>query len=262
MRVLLVMDVGNSSITMGVFREENGKPEAVMESRLEASMGRSADEYAVLLQGILQLNGVDRSALRECMISSVVPQITEVVKEAVRRLLGIEPKTVGPGIRTGLNIRIDSQAELGSDLVANAVAALAELPPPMVIVDLGTATTLTAIDREGTLQGVVIAPGVRLSMDALSLANAALAGAPLSPPKRLIGKNTRDSMQAGVMVGQAAMVDGLLDRMIGEMGEERVTAVITGGLASLILPFCKREYVSRPQLTLEGLCRIAAKNRK
>lgn len=257
--MLLAMDIGNSSISVGVF---DGDGRLVTESRLKATGGKSADEYAVLLCGIFQLKGVDRAEIDACIVSSVVPWVTPVICEAAEFLTGVRPRLVGPGVKTGLNIRIDAQTELGADLVADAVAALSDCRPPMVIVNMGSATTFTVIDRTGTLQGVIIAPGVRLSMDALARCASELPDASLTPPKGLVGKNTRDSMRSGVLIGHAAMVDGMLQRIARETGEEELKTVVTGGQASAVLPYCETEYLHRPHLTLEGLYRIAVKNRK
>ncbi|MBE6632876.1 MAG: type III pantothenate kinase [Ruminococcaceae bacterium] len=256
--MLLAVDIGNSSITVGVFHEEG---RLLSENRLQTVVGKSADEYAILLQGLFSLYGIDRGALTESIVSSVVPSLTHAVCAAVEQLLGAPPKVVGPGIKTGLNIRIDAQAQLGADLVANAVGALECCQPPMVIADLGTATTLTVIGKSGALEGVVIAPGVRLSLNALSNHGAELPDSDVASPKRLIAKNTGDSMRAGVVIGHAAMLEGLLERIEEELGSP-VTVPITGGLAEAVLPHCRRAYLHRPHLTLEGLCAIARKNRK
>lgn len=257
--MLFVADIGNSSVTFGVMDDE-GKP--ILRSRVEAERNKSADEYAVLFAQILQLHGFDAREVTEAILCSVVPSLTRAVSGAIRTLFAVNPMEVGAGVRTGLNIRIDVQTQLGADLVANAVAALSEKVCPTVIADLGTATTLTVITREGILDGVIIAPGLRVSLDALAEYGAELPDVSVKPPRRMIGKNTEDSMRSGVLYGHAAMLDGLILRIREELGEDSLRLIATGGLAEAVLPYCRERMEYRPDLTLEGLYRIRLKNRK
>ena len=257
--MLLAVDIGNSSVSLGVFGEDGI---LVFQSRAEASSRKSLDEYAVLFHSLFALYGVNERDIKRCILSSVVPSVTHAVMGAVEKLTGCCPVQIGPGVKTGLNIKIDVQTQLGSDLVADAVAALAEFSSPMVIVNMGTVTTFTVIDRSGTLDGVIIAPGVRVSMDALAQYGAELPDISVAPPKRMIGKNTQDSMRSGVLYGHAAMVDGMIARISKEMKEPKITAVATGGLAQTVLSYCETEFEYRPSLTLTGLYLIAEKNKR
>jgi len=257
--MLLAVDIGNSSVALGVF-DPDGK--LIFQCRVEASVGKSADEYAVLFHSLFALHGMELSAVDTCILSSVVPPVTHAVSRAVERLVGGRPLIVGPGVKTGLNIRIDVQTQLGSDLVADAVAALSECSAPIVVVNMGTVTTLSVIRRDGTLEGVVIAPGVRTSMDALARCGAELPGISVAPPKNVVGKNTQDSMRSGVLYGHAAMLDGMIARIGEELGERELSVVCTGGLAETVLPYCRTKSVYRSDLTLRGLYLIAQKNKR
>ncbi len=257
--MLLAVDIGNSSVALGVF-DPNGN--LTFQCRVEASEGKSADEYAVLFHSLFALRGVDPSTVDACILSSVVPPVTHAVSRAVESLVGCRPLIVGPGVKTGLNIRVDVQTQLGSDLVADAVAALSEFSAPMVVVNMGTVTTLSAIRRDGTLEGVVIAPGVRISMDALARSGSELPDISVATPKHVVGKNTQDSMRSGVLYGHAAMLDGMISRIGEELGEDALTVVCTGGLAETVLPYCRTKSVYRPDLTLKGLYLIAQKNKR
>ena len=257
--MLFAVDIGNSSVSFGVFDAEGT---LVMRSKVDAAQSKSADEYAVLFKEILSLYGVDIKIVREAILSSVVPSLTHAIKQAVKKLFGVAPIEVGAGIKTGLNIKIDTQTQLGADLVANAVAALSYENAPLVIVDFGTATTFTVVDQNAILCGVIIAPGVRVSLHALAEYTAVLPDISVEPPKRLIGKNTQESVRSGVLYGHAAMVDGLVQKIKAELKTERLCVIATGGLAEAVLPYCKTEARLCPDLTLTGLYRIRQKNRK
>lgn len=256
--MLLAVDIGNSSIGFGLF---DGDGNLRNKWKVSALPARTADEYAVLVSGLLQLHGISPRDVTDCILSSVVSTLTRDLRSALRMLFGVRVPEVGPGIKTGLNIRIESQAELGADLVANAVASLAQFAPPIVIVDIGTATTFTVLNKEGVLEGAVIAPGLRMSMDALSSGASELPDASLVPPKRLIGKNSRESMNIGVLYGQAFLIDGFLDRFRRTLNAESLCAVATGGLAETVLPFCKQPMTHCPDLTLQGLYHLWKKNK-
>ena len=257
--MLLAIDIGNSSIDLGVF-DADGK--LCVTSKISSLCPRSPDEYAVLTDGILRLNHIDRSDITYCILCSVVPSLTAPVREAVTRLTGILPPEVGPGMKTGLRIHVDDPTQLGADLVANAVAALAVLPPPFVVIDVGSATTFTVVDEKGSLEGVIIAPGVRMSLHALSTDAAKLSDVSLVPPRQLIARNTRDSMNAGVLYGHAMMIDGMLYGIAREMKLASVPGILTGGLAGVVLPCCTHSMLHKPELTLTGLLEIYRKNRK
>lgn len=246
--MILAIDTGNTNTVLGCL--ENHK--LLFTLRVRSDREKTADEYALLLDGLLRHKGVEPKELEGGILSSVVPELKTVLLTAMEQLTGKEFLSVGPGIKTGLDIRMDHPAQLGADLVVDAVASLAKYKPPLAVFDMGTATTLSVIDREGRYLGGMIIPGLRLSVDALSARAAQLPYIHLGSPERLIGSNTVDCMQSGAIYGNAAMLDGLIDRVEEELGEP-VTAVATGGLIGTVLPFCKREIHFEPDLLLEGL---------
>ena len=256
--MILAIDVGNTNVVFGCI--ENGK--ILSTSRLATNRNDLASDYALKIRQTFEIDGVDTEKIEGAIISSVVPPVTEAIKEAVKKLLGIDCLIVGAGIKTGINIRIDDPGQAGCDLITGAVGALAKYKPPIVIIDMGTATTMFVLDRSGAFIGGVIAPGVKLSYSALS------SGASLLPvisineaPKKVISSNTVDCMKSGAIFGTAAMVDGVIERMEAELGEP-VTAVATGGIASHIIPYCKRKIEFEPDLLLNGLEIIYNKNKK
>lgn len=254
--MLLAFDIGNTNITMGAFDGE----ELVFTSRLATDTSRMEDQYAVEIRDVLDINGCDSSLIDGAIISSVVPPLTNSIKNSVKKLLKVDALVLGPGVKTGLNIRIDNPAQLGADLVAVSVAALAKYPCPNVVCDLGTATTLSVLDKEGSMIGGPIFAGVRTSFNALVANTAQLQQVSFEAPARVIGRNTIDSLQSGMIYGTAAMLDGMLDRIEDELGMP-VTAIATGGLAPDIIKHCKREFEYSDNLVLEGLRIIYMKNR-
>lgn len=255
--MILAIDVGNSNIVLGCIK---GK-EILLVARMATDPVHTDDQYAVEISSVLRMHQIDEASLTDCIISSVVPPLTNTLRRAVRHILDREPMVVGPGLRTGLNIKIDNPAQLGSDLVVDAVAALASYPVPLVVIDMGTATTLSVIDRRHCYLGGAILPGVGLSLQALTHRTAQLPGIGIEAPERVIGRNTIDCMKSGIVFGNAAMLDGLIDRIETELGEP-VTVVATGGVASTIVPHCKRNIVCDETLLLKGLQLIYEKNRK
>ena len=199
--------------------------------------------------------------VEDCIISSVVPPVFNAVCTGVIKLTGLNPMVVGPGIKTGLNIQMDDPASVGSDRIVIAVAALLEYAPPLLLVDLGTATTIEVVDQGNTYLGGAIMPGVRVSAEALSSRAAQLPGIQLDRPRRLIGKNTVECMRSGIMYGAAAMLDGMIERMEEELGKS-TTVVATGGMAQFVAPLCKREMMVEKDLLLKGLNAIYKKNKK
>ncbi len=256
--MLLALDIGNSSIDIGVFSKDGSLK---LRSKISADRAKSADEYAVLLKGIFELNSLSLESIDGSIVASVVPPLTLAVASAIDRLFGIKSLEVGPGIKTGLNIKIDSQTELGADIVANAVSALPKGESPLLIIDFGTATTLTVIDKNSALAGVIIAPGVRVSLDALSMQASELPDVSITMPKRLIGKNSRESMNSGVLNGHALMIDGFCAKIQKELQTDDLRVIATGGLADIILPLCEIPIQYEPDLTLEGLKILYHKNK-
>ena len=246
--MILAIDVGNSNIVLGCIEDDR----ILFEARMASDQLKTSDQYAVELSNMLTMFRVDPLALEGTIVSSVVPPITNSVKTAVRKLTGKSCKVVGPGLKTGLNIRIDNPAQAGSDLVVAAVAAIHDYGAPLIVIDLGTATTITVVDKDKSFVGGSISPGMKISMNALTSRTAQLPGVSMEAPPRAIGKNTVDCMQSGIMFGTAAMLDGMIERMEQEVGY-KTTVVATGGLARYVAPLCRHEMQIDKDLLLKGL---------
>lgn len=255
--MLLAIDIGNTNLVIGCFRDDK----ILFKARIATDRTRTSDQYGVEIKNMLEAYGVDRSDIKDCIISSVVPPVFNSVRTGVVKIIGKQPMVVGPGLKTGLNIHVDVPSQVGSDRIVIAVAALAEYKAPLLLLDLGTATTIEAVEPENVYMGGVIIPGVRVSLDALTSRAAQLPGISLDQPKQVIGKNTVDCMRSGMMYGTAAMIDGLVERMEEELGH-RCTLIATGGLAQFIIPLCKREIILEKDLLLKGLNIIYKKNKK
>lgn len=253
--MILAVNIGNTSILLGGIIKE----EPVFTAQFASDPLKTADEYALTIQGILSLHHFLPGDVEGGILSSVVPQLSPVVADAVQLLTGIEVLQVGSGIKTGLNIRTDNPQVLGSDLVANAVAALARYPAPLAIIELGTATTVSVIDKSKAYIGGMIAPGLQLSVDALSSHAAQLPSIRIVPPAKMIGSNTIERMQSGAVYGCCGMLDGLIDRVEEEL-KGPVTAVLTGDLAAVIAPCCKKKMHVEPGLLIRGLKILYDKN--
>lgn len=256
--MILAIDVGNTNVVLACL--ENGKTVSI--SRLATNRNDLASDYALKIRQSFELDNVDTEKIEGAIISSVVPPVTEAIKDAVKKLLGIDSLVVGSGIKTGINIKIDDPGTAGCDLITGAVGALSKYKPPIIIIDMGTATTMFALDKNGAFIGGSIAPGVKLSYSALS------SGASLLPvisvneaPKKVISTNTVDCMKSGAIFGTAAMIDGMIERMEQELGGD-VTSVATGGLAGHIIPYCRKKIEYEPNLLLDGLQIIYDKNKK
>ena len=255
--MLLAIDIGNTNLVMGCFRDDK----ILFKARIATDPIRTSDQYGVEIKNMLEAYGVKRSDIDDCIISSVVPPVFNSVRTGVIKIIGKQPMVVGPGLKTGLNIHVDVPSQVGSDRIVIAVAALAEYKAPLLLMDLGTATTIEAVEPDNVYMGGVIIPGVRVSLDALTSRAAQLPGISLDQPKQVIGKNTVDCMRSGMMFGTAAMIDGLVERMEEELGH-RCTLIATGGLAQFIAPLCKREIILDKDLLLKGLNIIYKKNKK
>lgn len=253
--MILAIDIGNTNIVLGGLEGEK----ILFEARMATDLIKTSDQYCAELKSMLALFEVTPEAISGSIISSVVPPVLNSFKTAIRKLTGKACLVVGPGIRTGLNIRMENPAEVGSDLIVAAVAAIAEYGAPLLLVDMGTATTITAVDETGTFVGGCICPGVKISMEALTGRTAQLPGISLDEPQKAIGKNTRDCMRSGIMFGAAAMLDGLLDRMEAELGTP-VKVVATGGIARFVIPLCRRELIYDRSLMLKGLGLLYSRN--
>ena len=255
--MILAIDIGNSNIVIGCI--EGG--EIQNETRIATNLVKTSDQYCFDLKNMLSLSDVPVSRLDDVIISSVVPPVLNSMRTAVLKLTGKKPFGVGPGIKTGLNILLDNPQQVGSDLIVAAVAALREYKPPLILIDMGTATTISVINKDRAYLGGCICPGVRISAEALSARAALLPGINLDQPRRAIGKNTTDCMRSGIMLGAACMLDGMIERMEQELGE-RATVVATGGIARFVLPMCRREIAYDRNLLLKGLAVLYQMNRK
>lgn len=253
--MILAVDIGNTNIVLGCIEDDK----ILFEARMATDLIKTSDQYCAELKTMLSLFEVSPEDIDGSIISSVVPPVLNSFKTAIRKLTGCSALVVGPGIKTGLNIRMDNPSEVGSDLIVAAVAAIAEYGAPLLLVDMGTATTITAIDESGAFVGGCICPGVKISMEALTGRTAQLPGISLDEPRCAIGKNTRDSMRSGIMLGAASMLDGLLDRMEAELGT-KVTVVATGGISKFVLPLCRRKMIYDRSLMLKGLKLLYARN--
>lgn len=256
--MILAVNVENTHTVFGCVNE-TGSVQPILKiptDRAETEFG-----YAVKMKQVLELYRIEASGLEGAVISSVVPSVTQVMQRAVRMLVGKEPLVVGAGIKTGLHIAIDDPGTVASDLVATAVAVKEAYSLPCIIVDMGTATTLTVVDERGRYVGGAIYPGVGTSLDALAESAALLPGIEVSPPQKIIASNTVDSMKAGIVYGSAGAVDGILDRFAQELGREPAAIVATGCLAEKICPYCRHEIVIDEQLLLKGLGHIWEKNK-
>lgn len=254
--MLLAIDIGNTNIVLGGF---DGDKLSFM-ARIATNPSKTEDEYATKIKSVLSLHGIDGTALCGGIISSVVPPLTTVMKKAIKRAYGIECMTVAPGVKTGINLQCDSPATVGSDLICGCVAAHHIYGSPSLIVDMGTATKILLVDKNGAFCGCSIIPGVNISLKALASGTAQLPQIGLEAPRSVIGKNTVDCMRSGIVFGHAAMIDGMIERYIEELGyEPKVYA--TGGLAPAIIPHCKHEITYDDHLVLKGLNIIYNKNK-
>lgn len=255
--MLLAIDIGNTNITMGCIRND----EILFTARIATDRNRTSDQYGVEIKNMLEVFGVRTDDISDCIISSVVPPVFNSVKTGVVKVIKKQPMVVGTGLRTGLNIQVATPSQVGSDRIVIAVAALAEYKAPLILMDLGTATTIEVVEKENVYAGGVIIPGVRTSLDALINKAAQLPGISLEQPKQVIGKNTVDCIRSGMMYGTAAMIDGMIDRMEEELGHS-ATLIATGGLAQFITPLCKRSIILDKDLLMKGLNILYKKNKK
>jgi type III pantothenate kinase len=253
--MLLAIDIGNTNVVFGIHNRQKW----IAQWRVRTVRDQMPDEYAVLFKEFLREVNIALSDIRQVVLSSVVPPLSGVFRELCQRYFGRPPLVVGPGIRTGINIRTDNPSEVGADLIANAVAAYDRFRADCIVVDFGTATTFSAIAEPGIFLGVAIAPGLGLAADALSGRTAQLPRVDLTPPPSAIGKNTVHSMQSGLIFGYAGLVEALITRVRAELGEH-APVIATGGLSQVFAPLCQQIEVIEPWLTLDGLRLIAERN--
>lgn len=253
--MILAVDIGNSNIVIGGVEGER----VVFEARIRTDRTKTSDEYCVDLKILMEVHHVSSEAVEGAIIASVVPQVLNSMKSAIRKLTGLSCLVVGPGLKTGLNIAIENPTQTGADLVVAAVAALREHRAPLILIDMGTATTMTVLDQNGALIGGSISPGVKISLDALTERTALLPGLQLDRPKQPIGRNTNDAMRSGIMLGAASMLDGMIERMEEELGCS-ATVIATGGVAQFITPLCRRPIIYDKHLLIKGLVALYRDN--
>ena len=253
--MILTIDIGNSTITLGGVEGR----EIRFECRINTDRVKTSDTYCIDLKTLFEIYGVELGTIEGVVISSVVPQVLNSVRTAIRKLLGLDPLVVGPGLKTGLNIRLETPGQRGADLVAADVAALREHKPPLILINMGTATTVSVLDPEGAHLGGCLCPGVKISLEALTGKTSLLPGIQLEKPKRALARNTADAMRSGIMYGTAAMLDGMIDRFREETGWE-FTLVATGGLAKHIIPLCRHDICYDRHLIIKGLAALYRDN--
>ena len=253
--MILAIDIGNTNIVIGCMDGE----EVAFFERVSTDVAKTELEYVVQMKALLDLYHIAPEEVEGSIVSSVVPPLNGVITSAIKKFLGSEPMFVGPGIKTGLNILMDNPASVGADLIVNAVAGYQYYGAPLIMIDMGTATTVSVLDDNANYIGGMILPGVRVSLDSLVNRTSQLPRIALEMPKRLIGRNTIDCMKGGIIVGQAGAMDGIIERMWDELGY-KCPIVATGGLAGAVIPHCKNEIVVDNELTLKGLGLIYRKN--
>lgn len=253
--MILAIDMGNTNIVIGCV-----KPGRILfEERISTDATKTELEYAVILKTIFDIHRIDVKEIEGGIISSVVPPLTNVLKEAVGKICHIKPMIVGAGVKTGLNLMMDDPKSIGADLIVDAVAGIQEYGAPLILIDMGTATTITVIDKNSNYIGGMIMPGVSASVKSLVEGTSQLPAIGLEPPKKVIAKNTIDAMKSGVILGAASMMDGQIARIEEELGYS-CKVIATGGLAKAIMPLCKRECIIDDELLLKGLDIIYHKN--
>lgn len=255
--MLLVLDAGNTNI---VFGGMDGETVRFM-ARLSSNRQKTGDEYALELSSLLHLHKAGKR-FEGAIIASVVPKLTERLRYAVQLVTGCDSFVVAPGIETGFPFKTENPASLGADLLADMSAARVRYPLPVLIFDLGTATTLSVLDGSGAYVGGLIMPGLTVGMEALAEKASKLFPVALSPPEKLLGGNTADCIRSGTMFGHAAMMDGLAARAERELGKKAAAIVATGGLAPIVAPLCERKLILDDTLTLRGLALLYARNQK
>lgn len=253
--MILAVDIGNTNIVIGCIEQEK----IYFVERVSTNISKTELEYVVEFKTLLELYKIRIEEITGCIIASVVPPLNNIVKNAMEKLLRISPLLVGPGIKTGLNILMDNPGQVGSDLIVNAVAGLKYYGAPIIMIDMGTATTISVVDDKKNYIGGMILPGVKVSLESLVNRTSQLPRISLEAPRKIIGKNTIDCMKSGIIMGQAACLDGMIERIWEELGYE-APVVATGGLAGCIVPYCKKKVICDNELTLKGLGVIYRKN--
>ncbi len=261
--MIIAIDIGNTNIVFGGVNADG----CVFTERISTDVKKTELEYAVIFRYILELYGLEKKDVEGAIISCVVPQLCLIIEKAMKKVTGVDCLVVGPGVKTGLNILIDDPGSLGADMVATAIGAIKHYqekfiePVPIVLFDMGTATTVSVIDEKSRFIGGMILPGPKVAIESLSSSTSQLPHISLELPGRVIGRNTIDCMRSGVIYGYASMTDGIIDRVEEELGR-KIFALATGGLSSVILPNCRRDITVDHDLIMKGLYSIYKKNRK
>ena len=254
--MILAIDMGNTNIVLGGIDEQT----VYFVERITTNQAKTDLEYAVNIKDILEIHQIAPETIEGAILSSVVPPLNTTLLRAVEKILDKRPLLVGSGMKTGINILMDNPKTVGSDMIVNSVGALSEHEPPLIIIEMSTATTMSVIDQKGRYIGGAILPGLRVSLDSMSSSTAQLPRISLDTPKKIIGKNTVDCMRSGVIYGNASMIDGMLTRIEQELGE-KATVIATGGIAKIILPLCSHVITYDGTLLLKGLLALYEKNR-
>lgn len=253
--MILAIDIGNTNIVIGCIEGEKVR----FVERVSTDLSKTELEYVVEFKTLFDLYHIGIEDIKGSIISSVVPPLNNIVRSAMEKMLHIRPLLVGPGLKTGLNILMDNPGQVGADLIVNAVAGLQYYGAPLIIIDMGTATTISVVDEKKNYVGGMIIPGVKVSLESLVNRTSQLPKISLEAPKKIIGKNTIECMKSGIVIGQAAQMDGMIERIWEEIGSQ-ATVVATGGLAGCIVPHCKNKIICDNELTLKGLGIIYKKN--
>lgn len=254
--MILALDMGNSNIVVGGIDDER----TYFVERITTDHVKTSLEYAVSIKNILEIHHIDIAQIEGAIISSVVPPLNAPLSSAIKKILGFRPRIVGSGMKTGLNINMDDPKTVGSDLIVGSVAALKEHSCPLIVIDMGTATTICVVDAGGSYIGGIIYPGLKISLETLSSKAAQLPNISLDIPAQVIGKNTIHCMRSGIMYGSAGMLDGVLDRIEEELGL-KATIIATGGLSRFITPLCRHTIIYDEDLMLKGLLILYNKNK-
>ena len=256
--MLLAIDIGNTNIILGVY-DDHDKLKATW--RIATGVHRMADEYALVMNDLFELKGISRSDITEVVLCSVVPPLIGVMSDACKRYFKADVFTVEAGVKTGVRICMDNPREVGTDRVVNAVAAHQLYGGPIIVIDLGTATTFDVVSAAGDYLGGAIAPGISIATEALFSRTAALPRVDLVHPKRTIGTNTVTAMQSGIVFGYVGLIENIVNRIQDELGE-KAQVVATGGYSSLLAQETSAIQIVNPDLTLDGLRFIYRMNRK
>ncbi len=255
--MILTIDMGNTHIELGMIEDSK----ILFSERIATDLNKTSSEYAVLIDSLLSIREVDIDKVDGAILSSVVPPLTYEIKEAVKKVVKKAPFIVSAGIKTGLNIKIDSPQTLGADILVGCVATKYLYSYPAIVIDMGTATTIVAIDQSGDFIGGAVLPGIGISLNALSNEASKLPKINIDVPDKVICTTTEECMQSGIVFGQASLLDGMINKMEKEIGA-KCTVVATGGLARLIIPHCERDIILDNELNLKGLDILYRKNKE